>query len=517
MTLFLGRTAMILLATASVAACTTYDRTSGGLPEPLRPNFPTQLAPGQKMGAALAALPPAAPASAPASANAASATERMVAPVRPDDRPPSAPAVPEPNYYKPVVTQAPVPAAQPRAAAPSTAPSAPAASRMVLARQDVEPPATRTVTRSSVTGKVVDAEGSAEEYTVKKGDTLFALGRKMGMEPEELGKLNGLKPPYKLALGQKLKGPRSKAKAYVVSDGDTLYAIARRFNISAKAIAEANDMGVGDTLRLGQKLVLPKGYRDSGPLKTQTQVPVEPGAQRPSRPEPRPEPKPEPRPPVVEPRPQPVEPRPQPPEPKPEPKPEPRTEPKPQPAPVQPRPAPPPAPYMPKPVPAPAPTPAPKPPAPKPTPAPVPASPPVADQQISEMGRGRFVWPLRGEIISTFGPKGTGQRNDGLNIRASAGAAVRAAAGGNVVYAGDQVPGFGNLVLVKHADGWVTAYAHLSNVDVKMQQDIVQGQQIGEVGSTGGVSEPQLHFEVRFAPSPTERARPVDPQLVLPK
>ncbi len=86
-----------------------------------------------------------------------------------------------------------------------------------------------------------------------------------------------------------------------------------------------------------------------------------------------------------------------------------------------------------------------------------------------------------------------------------------------MVYAGDQVPGFGNLVLVKHADGWVTAYGHLGRVDVKMQQKVVQGQQLGMAGQSGGVSEPQLHFEVRYAPSPTERARPVDPQLVLGK
>jgi murein DD-endopeptidase MepM/ murein hydrolase activator NlpD len=94
---------------------------------------------------------------------------------------------------------------------------------------------------------------------------------------------------------------------------------------------------------------------------------------------------------------------------------------------------------------------------------------------------------------------------------------VRAAAAGEVVYAGDQVPGFGNLVLVKHADGWVTAYAHLDRTSVQMRQAVMQGQEIGEVGSSGGVSEPQLHFEVRYAPSPTDKARPVDPMLVLPR
>ena len=155
-----------------------------------------------------------------------------------------------------------------------------------------------------------------------------------------------------------------------------------------------------------------------------------------------------------------------------------------------------------------------------PSPSPVPVIPttgPLSEQQISALGRGRFNWPLRGDIISDFGPKGTGQRNDGLNIRARAGEPVRSAAGGDVVYAGDQVPGFGNLVLVKHADGWVTAYGHLARVDVKMQQKVTQGQQLGQAGASGGVSEPQLHFEVRFAPSPADRARPIDPRLVLGK
>ncbi|MDP3175681.1 MAG: peptidoglycan DD-metalloendopeptidase family protein, partial [Phenylobacterium sp.] len=152
------------------------------------------------------------------------------------------------------------------------------------------------------------------------------------------------------------------------------------------------------------------------------------------------------------------------------------------------------------------------------TPAPtiVPSSGALSDVQISQLGRGRFAWPLRGEVISDFGPKGTGQRNDGLNVRANQGDSVRAAAAGDVVYAGDQVPGFGNLVLIKHADGWVTAYGHLSRVDVKMQQKVSQGQQIGQAGSSGGAAEPQLHFEVRYAPSPADRARPINPALVLP-
>ena len=94
---------------------------------------------------------------------------------------------------------------------------------------------------------------------------------------------------------------------------------------------------------------------------------------------------------------------------------------------------------------------------------------------------------------------------------------VRASADGDVVYAGNQVVGFGNLVLIQHADGWATVYAYLSRIDVKNKQKVTQGEQIGQAGNSGGVPEPQLHFEVRYAPNPSERAKPVDPRLVLPK
>jgi murein DD-endopeptidase MepM/ murein hydrolase activator NlpD len=144
------------------------------------------------------------------------------------------------------------------------------------------------------------------------------------------------------------------------------------------------------------------------------------------------------------------------------------------------------------------------------------ASAPVTQADIIAAGRGRFVWPVRGEILSGFGPKTTGQRNDGLNIAARNGEAVKAAAGGKVVYAGDQVPSFGNLVLLQHANGWVTAYAHLQGITVHNNQVVNQGQQIGVAGSSGDVGQTQLHFEMRYAPSPRDKAAPIDPMLVLP-
>jgi lipoprotein NlpD len=134
-------------------------------------------------------------------------------------------------------------------------------------------------------------------------------------------------------------------------------------------------------------------------------------------------------------------------------------------------------------------------------PAPLPPAPPFD---------GRFAPPLEGRIVSRFGPKESGRRNDGVNIRATAGTPIRAAADGIVAYAGDGIEGFGNLVLIKHAGGWVTAYAHAQDVLVVRGDTVRRGDPIARVGSTGSVDEPQLHFEIR------QGRKPVDPLAHLP-
>jgi murein DD-endopeptidase MepM/ murein hydrolase activator NlpD len=118
----------------------------------------------------------------------------------------------------------------------------------------------------------------------------------------------------------------------------------------------------------------------------------------------------------------------------------------------------------------------------------------------------RFGWPVGGRIISSYGDKPGGLHNDGINISAARGTPVRAAENGVVVYADDQLKGYGNLVLVRHADRWMTAYAHMDTITVKRGQVVKKGQKIGSVGTTGGVSVPQLHFEVRHG---TEALNPV--------
>lgn len=119
-----------------------------------------------------------------------------------------------------------------------------------------------------------------------------------------------------------------------------------------------------------------------------------------------------------------------------------------------------------------------------------------ADQWRNPASTG-FRWPVRGPTLSEFGGKAGGLKNDGINIGATSGTPVEAAADGEVVYAGHAVEGFGNLILVKHKGDFVTAYGHLSRIDVVKGQGVAAGDIIGGVGQTGSVSAPQLHFQVR--------------------
>jgi murein DD-endopeptidase MepM/ murein hydrolase activator NlpD len=123
--------------------------------------------------------------------------------------------------------------------------------------------------------------------------------------------------------------------------------------------------------------------------------------------------------------------------------------------------------------------------------------PPVAVPPPPPTSRSGFMWPLQGEIISRFGTKTKGLRNDGINIAAKKGTPIRAAENGVVAYAGNELRGFGNMILIKHAGGWVTAYAHTEVLLVGRGDKVRKGQIIARVGTSGGVSQPQLHFEIR--------------------
>lgn len=136
---------------------------------------------------------------------------------------------------------------------------------------------------------------------------------------------------------------------------------------------------------------------------------------------------------------------------------------------------------------------------------PKPASRPTATPAPPPRAGQGFGWPVQGRLLSKFGPTGEGERNDGINIAVPRGTPVKAADNGVVVYAGNELKGFGNLLLVKHDGGWVTAYAHNDTLIAKRGQQVRRGEVIAKAGQSGNVQSPQVHFEVR------KGSRAVDP------
>lgn len=244
---------------------------------------------------------------------------------------------------------------------------------------------------------------SGRVITVSKGDTLYSLSRTNGVPVRSMVAANGLRAPYTLAIGQKLKVP--VALQHTVRKGETGYGISRRYGVNITALMRENDIGKPYRLSVGQVLKLPGGAE---PAATTTRQTASASAAKPA-----------PRGRVV------------------------------------------------------------------PTP-----TPPAR----SSSG---FSWPVDGKLASRFGPKEGGLHNDGINILAKQGTPVRSAESGVVVYASNALEGYGNLLLLKHADGWLTAYAHNERLLVNKGDKITKGQVIARVGSTGGVSDPQLHFEIR--------------------
>ncbi|OYX32478.1 MAG: hypothetical protein B7Y99_08335 [Caulobacterales bacterium 32-69-10] len=300
----------------------------------------------------------------------------------------------------------------------------------------------------------VSADAVPGQVTVGRGETLFDVAERVRTPVRAIIEINGLQPPYNLTPGTTLRIP--PPLFYTVGQGDTLFGIARRFNIDPRSLANLNSIQLETALGIGQRVALPSLARDQG-VNPQARGASPPGSARTA---------------LASNSSGPSGARP---------------------AAASPRTG----------------TPAPLPPAPA-------AAAPPSESQVAVAGRGKFTWPVRGEVLSGYGPKGPGQRNDGLNIAAPAGASVRASAAGQVVFAGE-LPGFGNLVLLKHANGFVTAYAHLSKTGVKMRDTVAQGQEVGLAGQTGLVDRPQLHFEIRYAANPRAKAVPVDPAMLLPR
>ena len=314
----------------------------------------------------------------------------------------------------------------------------------------------------------------ADFVIVAKGDTLYSLARKHNTSVADLAKINGLKEPYALAVGQKLKLKETATKQpvlisqekaeeikkteevkvvkqeakkearvettrvgvseIVVAKGDTLYSLSRKYEIPVNDLAVMNKLTPPFNLSVGQKLKVPQlsnvkvanveekkitpSVKQGGEKVATTTVQAKPKTQTASVKEVK------------------------------------NTK--------------------------------------------ISSDPAKQLPKITSRSSSKFSWPVRGKILSQYGPKKTaGLVNDGINIAAPLGTWVKAAENGVVAYAGNEVKGMGNLIIIQHSDGWMSVYAHLDSMNVRRGTKVAVGQNIGKIGMTGKVDTPQLHFEIR--------------------
>ena len=270
---------------------------------------------------------------------------------------------------------------------------------------------------------------------VERGDTLYVISRRYDVPTKVIADRNGILAPYELKVGQVLI--LDPNRTHVVKQGETLASIATEYNVDERVVASSNQLQAPYRLSAGQELWIPDPITNvaAAPSRpTALDLPPIEAAPVKSLGQIKAQALPPPPPPVAVPVPEKEV------------------------AIVAPR----------NPIPEPA-----------------------------ARASAKFAWPLSGKILTRFGLLSPGLHNDGINISAAQGALVRAADNGVVAYAGNELKGFGNLLLIKHADGWTTAYAHNEKLLVKRGDAVKQGQTIATVGRTGNVDAPQLHFEVR--------------------
>ena len=308
--------------------------------------------------------------------------------------------------------------------------------------------------------------------TVAAGDSVETIARRYGVPASAIMQANNITAPATLHPGQRLVIPRyastrvasataprpaaaqpvpavnggGNAGVHVVAVGDTLSKISHRYHKSAHEIAKANNIDATATLNIGDRLIIPGAQ--ASVVKT-------------SAPAPAPQPKtvvasaPQAKTVVASAAPKEVEPAPS---------------------------------------------------------ANVVAPTDPLDKEAAKLAEGngavpKFRWPANGRVIASYGPTTNGQQNDGINIAVPENTPVKAAEDGVVAYAGNELKGYGNLVLVRHPNGYVTAYAHTKELLVKRGDQVKRGQVIARSGQTGNVNAPQLHFEIRKGASPLDPTR----------
>ena len=294
---------------------------------------------------------------------------------------------------------------------------------------------------------------------VARGDTMYSLARRYGTSVQDLEKMNNLKAPYTLAVGQKLTVPAVHGDVAVVKKsadvptniiavpekkatgvqtktrvaltdvtvgaGDTLYSISRKYSVPVNDLAVLNKLSAPFTLSVGQNLKVPDLKSANVKVAKKTSGAVENKDAKVAV----------------------------------------KTETKTAPVKTEQK--------------------------------KISSDPSKKLPAIGARSSSKFSWPVRGKILSQYGAKSGGLFNDGINIGAARGTAVKAAENGVVAYAGNEVKGMGNLIIMQHASGWMTVYAHMDSLAVRRGARVNVGQKIGTVGESGKVDEPQLHFEIR--------------------
>lgn len=317
---------------------------------------------------------------------------------------------------------------------------------------------TGTVAPRSVAATSGYSREGGTTIIVGTADTLDVISKRYNVPSSEILKANGYGGPRVLQPGQQLVIPRRMAHAnpptlspapstrvaaglpasvHVVKSGDTLMNLSRRHNIPPAQLAAANHIPVTTQLKIGSKINIPGGAKSAA-------VAAAPAPQLAAE-------------------------------------------------------------------------------APKPAPVAAPAAKPVTVASVEPQQKARvatetndlpeaqspvkaadatnalptFRWPVRGRVITAYGAKTNGKQNDGINVAVPEGTPVKAAEDGVVAYSGNELKGYGNLILVRHSNGYVTAYAHASELMVKRGDSIKRGQVIAKSGQSGEVGSPQLHFEIR--------------------
>ncbi len=330
---------------------------------------------------------------------------------------------------------------------------------------------------------------SGRLITVMAGDTLYDISRRHNVNMRALIETNRMQPPYALSVGATIRLP--PPNVHVVSRGETLYSVSRRYNVDTRSLALMNGLTRPWTVYPGDELLLPPLARDQAREPVRGDVaPVVVAAAVPPPSAPLVPPQSAPLPAASN---KPIQ-----------------LAPLPSAMPAAPKPAAPVAKPAGSPT-APAPIAAPKPPQAVVTPPPTAPVTKPAPQTTTASGARDFIWPVAGSVLKGYGGSADGARNDGVNIAAPRGTEIKAAATGEVVYAGSELAGFGNLILIRHPGGWVTAYAHADTVVVKEGDLVKQGQRIGTVGATGNASSPQVHFELRKGKEPVNPAGHLPP------